>query len=234
MKPFILSTIVAATLIAQCVQAAFIVEPISGGKAFANYSYISGGAASVTALGGTAPGLSGINSSIYGGNGLTDVYQFSYTPGTDVDNTVFTAGDLLGDNFGVANNASGVVGGGSGLYNVYATWPVSSNVGSPVTVANCDFTVNSDGAPLTPPTVNQNTGQSGTPGGNAGWFYLGTVSLTAGNTYTVTMDSIVDNFVSMRSSGVMWEAAAPVPEPSALVLIAGGLGLLWVTSRRRV
>jgi hypothetical protein len=234
MKSTTLTSLVAVTMMCQCVQAAFVVEPISGGKAFDHYAWAggAGGVASVTALGGTAPGLSGINSSIFGGSVSPDIYRFSYTPGTDVDNTTFAADDPLGDNFGVANLASGLVGGGSGLYNVYATWPVSSNVGPVPADPNVNFLVSSDGPLLTTPAINQNTGLSGTPGGNEGWFLLGTVSLTAGNTYTVDMDAITDNFVSMRSAGVMWEAA-PVPEPSMVALsVIGGLGLLFALRRR--
>jgi len=220
----------------QTLQAAFIVEPIVGGSAYDHYAWVggAGGAASVIALGGTAPGLSGINQSIFGGSVSPDIYQFSYTPGVDADNTVFAPDDLLGDNYGIPNYAAGLVGGGSGQYNVYATWIVSYGVGDPTSIANCDFFVTGDGPTVQPPTINQNTGYTGIPGGNGGWFYLGTVDLTAGNTYTVTMDAIVDSYVSMRSAGVMWEAV-PVPEPSSIALsVLGGLGLaLRALSRRK-
>ena len=220
----------------QTVQAAFIVEPIAGGLAYNHYAYLpAGGVASVTALGGTAPGLSGINSSIYGGNGATDTYRFSYTPGTDVDNWSPAAGLTLGDNYLVDNYATGVIGGGSGRYNVYATWIVSSNI----TGGGTTFNVTSDGPLVTSPLINQNTGMTGngvlngTGGGNVGWFYLGTVALTAGNTYTVSMAPVTSTFTSMRSAGVMWEMV-PVPEPSTLALsIVGGLFLLGHISRRR-
>lgn len=221
-----LGTVLTAVCV-QTLQASFIVEPIAGGKAFANYAYLpAGGAASVTALGGTAPGLSGIVSSIYGGNGATDTYRFSYTPGPNVDNTLFTPGLLLGDNYAVPNYATGLTGGSSGRYNVYATWVVSANVSGGGTT----FKVSSDGPLITSPLINQNTGMSGTPGGNAGWFLLGTVDLTAGTTYTVDMTPVSSTFVSMRSAGVMWEL---IPEPSTLALsIAGGLVLLGRISRR--
>jgi hypothetical protein len=231
MKKYLALGTILTIACAQTLQAAFIVEPIAGGKAFGNYAWVggAGGVASVTALGGTAPGLSGINSSIYGGNVSPDIYQFSYTPGTDVDNTVFSAGDPLGDNFGTPNLASGVTGGGSGMYNVYATWIVSSNVNA----AGVDFSATSDGPAVSVLAVDQNTGMSGSPGGNAGWFLLGTVSLTAGNTYTVTMDAVADTFVSMRSAGVMWEPV-PVPEPSTLALsLLGGAVLFGLISRRK-
>lgn len=221
MKPLVLSAIVTATLIAQGVQAAFVVEPISGGKAFANYT----GNERTTALGGTAPGLSGINSSIFGGTAAPHIYQFSYTPGVDSDNTVFTPGQLLGDNYEAPNYATGLTGGGDGLYNVYATWVVSDNISGLGTT----FTVTSDDSPIAVANIDQNTGKSGSPGGNAGWFYLGTVELTAGNTYTVQMAPASDTYVSMRSAGVMWEA---IPEPSTLALLVGGLGL-FVAARRR-
>ena len=59
---------------------------------------------------------------------------------------------------------------------------------------------------------------------------LGTVQLTAGNTYTVTQTAANLLFTSMRSSGVMWEAA-PVPEPTLLSLLA--LPMLSLLHRRR-
>jgi len=215
---------------AQTLQAAFIVEPTSGGKAFGNYSYLpAGGAASIGAS--PAPTALGLTrtSHIYGGNGATDTYRFSYTPGTDLDNTVFSVGLQIGDNYSVANYATGETGGATAQYNVYATWVVSSNVSGGGTT----FTVTSDGSPLISPLINQNTGMSGSPGGNAGWFYLGTVALTAGNTYTVSMSPVSSTFVSMRSAGVMWEML-PVPEPSTLALsLAGGLLLLGYISRRK-
>jgi hypothetical protein len=233
MKLITLTSVIAGSLLAPCVQAAFVVEPTTGGKAFDHYSWAggAGGVPSLSTVGGTAPGLS-VTAHIFGGSVSPDIYRFSYTPGTDVDNTTFAADDPLGDNFGVANLASGLTGGGSGLYNVYATWVISANVGPVPADPNVNFLVSSDGPLLTTPAINQNTGLSGTPGGNEGWFLLGTVSLTAGNTYTVDMDAITDNFVSMRSAGVMWEAA-PVPEPSMVALsVIGGLGLLFALRRR--
>ena len=214
---------------AQTLQAAFIVEPIAGGKAYANYAWIggAGGVASVTALGGTAPGLSGINQSIFGGSVSPDIYRFSYTPGVDADNTVFTPGQHLGGNYAIENLASGVTGGGSGQYNVYATWIPSTGI----TGYGTTFEVSSDGPLIVSPLIDQNTGGTGNPGGNAGWFHLGTVSLTAGNTYTVDMYPAAYTYVSMRSAGIMWEV---IPEPSTMALcIAGGLVLLGCISRRR-
>lgn len=229
MKTFVALGAVLTFACVHTLQAAFIVEPTSGGKAFPNYAYLpAGGAASIgTTPAPTALGLTR-TTSIYGGNGATDTYRFSYTLGTDVDNTVFSAGLQIGDNNTIANYATGQTGGVSGKYNVYATWIVSSNVSGGGTT----FVVTSDGSPVSTGPINQNTGGSGSPGGNAGWFLLaGGVDLTQGNTYTVTMTPASSTFVSMRSAGVMWEML-PVPEPSTLALsIAGGLVLL--VSRRR-
>jgi hypothetical protein len=62
------------------------------------------------------------------------------------------------------------------------------------------------------------------------WNLLGTVQLTAGNTYTVTQTAPNTSFTSMRSGGVMWELQ-PIPEPATLSLAA--LGLIGVLSVRR-
>ena len=234
MKTFLALGVVTTIACVQTLQASFIVEPRPGGKAVANFSWIggAGGVPSVsTTVHGAAPGLTPGIGHIYGGSVSPDIYQFSYTPGVDADNTVFGYGQLLGDNFTVPNYATGQTGGRSYWYNVYATWVASANIGTPTSVANCDFYVSSAYGTVHPPTVNQNTGFTGSPGGNAGWFLLGTVWLNAGTTYTVVMDPIVDNFVSMRSAGVMWEL---VPEPSTSALaIGGGLVLLGGVFRRR-
>lgn len=234
MKTFVALGAVLTFACVQTLQAAFIVEPTSGGKAFANYAYLpAGSAASVgTTPAPTALGLTR-TSHIFGGNGATDTYQFSYTPGTDVDNTVFSGGLQIGDNYLVPNYATGKTGGVSAKYNVYATWIVSSNISGGGTT----FTVTSDGAPTVTGPLNQNTGMTGNGilngigGGNVGWFLIGTVDLTAGNTYTVQMTPVSSTYVSMRSAGVMWEM---VPEPSTLALsLVGGLLLLGHISRRR-
>ena len=83
--------------------AAFIVEVHISGKANANFAIIPGAGdatgATASAM-SSAVGLSGTNSIFSSNNtvaGVVDVYQFSYTPGVDADNTAFTAGDALGN-----------------------------------------------------------------------------------------------------------------------------------------
>ncbi len=61
------------------------------------------------------------------------------------------------------------------------------------------------------------------------WYKVGTVSLTAGTTYTLTMEAAGNTFVSQRLAGVMWEV---IPEPTAFAL--GALGLLALGVRRRI
>ena len=68
-------------LVAAAANAAFIVEPIAGGKANANFAYTDGTAVS-TSIASGAVGLTPSQSSALGGNGSIDVYTFSYTPGT--------------------------------------------------------------------------------------------------------------------------------------------------------
>jgi hypothetical protein len=222
--------------------AAFIVEAHTSGKANATNFSFGGTTTSIstsTAF-SQAVGLSGTGS-IFGGNGAnTDTYVFSYTPGVDVDNTVFVPGTILGSTGGFpgqGNVATGFVGGLPGLYNIYFTAPESTNV----SLNGSDFLITQDGAPIDLQNVNLNntgTGPDTNPGtgfvggANNAWYLLGQVTLTPGTTYTVTQNSNDIAFVSQRASGVMWEIA--IPEPSTVALVAiGSVGFLMLARRRR-
>jgi hypothetical protein len=239
----------ALALMAGTTNAAFIVEADNvapAGKANANFASTPPGTGfSLTATPSTAVGLAG-NQSAFGNPANAtgpDLYTFSYTPGVDVDNTVFGVLQLLGDTSvtdpdGLGAGApiyadeimfaSGAVGGGSNFYNVYITWPASANVNA----AGSQITITNDGLPIELNPVNQNTDQSeaaptgaGKNGGNNAWLKIASgVPLTAGNTYTVSMQANAATFVSQRVHGVMWEV---IPEPSSLSLMAlTAIGLL--------
>lgn len=207
----------AIALIAGAAQAAFIVEPHSSGLGNANFTGV--GNASITSA---AVGLTATNSlwSGTGASGSTQTFVFAYTPGVDADNADIAAGTDLGN----GDLASGLAGGGSGVYNVYITWPVSANVNA----AGCQVTVGNDGADVVHAALDMNTGGTGTPGGNGAWLLIAeNISLTAGTTYTVSQTANAWSWTSMRSAGVMWEA---VPEPATLMLL--GLGGLLLRRRR--
>lgn len=177
-----------------------------------------------------------LHDSIFGGNGsaFPDTYVMSYTPGVDADNFFPAAGSLLGSTTGFGTEvSSGVVGGGSGLYNVYITVPDSTNVNAAGSIA----TITGDGAPVVTGPLDLNSGGTGADldagpgfvgGANNAWLLVGTVPLTAGNTYTLTLEANVNSFVSQRLAGVMWEA---VPEPATVTLLA--FGTIALIRRRR-
>ena len=175
--------------------------------------------------------------SLFGGKGIDspDTYIVSYTPGVDADNFSPAPGSLLGSTTGFGTEiASGLVGGISGLYNVYITVPATTNVNT----AGSLFTVTGNGGPLVVDPVDLNDGGTGADldpgpafvgGANNAWFLLGTVSLTEGITYTVTQEANANTFVSQRLAGVLWERV--IPEPTSMCLL--GLALLGLTTCNR-
>jgi hypothetical protein len=196
------------------VQAAFIVEPLSPGLAsdhFTGTPRVSTTGWS-TAVGCTLVGVKSAYGSTVGTTGPQHIYVYSYTPGVDVDNTVLTAGTDLGN----GDLATGLVG-GSGLYNVYATWAGGT---TNVDKSGCNYAVSNDGANIVVGPLNQNVG--GAAGGNKWLLIASNVSLTAGVKYTVTQTANSTAWTSMRSSGVMWEMTQAIPEPMSLLLLGAG------------
>ena len=212
----VIALLVMIALVTTGAQAALIVETHESGKAFANFS---GTPRYSTATSG-AIGLTATSTAYGNTEDFPDTYVFSYTLGTDADNTAIAAGTDLGN----GDLATGLTGGGSGFYNVYTSWPASTSVGGGPAI----FTVTYDGGTVVT-SWDQNTGMSGNPGGTDAWLLIAEgIFLSEGSTYTVTQDATSDAWTSMRSAGVMWEA---VPEPATLALL--GLGGLLLRSRRR-
>jgi hypothetical protein len=157
--------------------------------------------------------------SIFGGDGVNqvDTYVYQYSPDSQPDNLVLPAGQALGG----GNVATGLAGGGAGLYSVYATWPGTGNVNGGLT--NYQISTTGDNVLV---QIDQNS--YGTPGSEE-WVHLGNIDYTSGP-ITVTQTSSSNTFVSMRSYGVLFEATN-IPEPGSAWLLLGAVP--FVLRRRR-
>ena len=184
-----------------------MVEVTSAGRGFANYT----GSASTSTAQSTAVGLTGTRS-VFGGT-PTHVYEFRYTPRTDADNWSPSVGTALGNGL----FATGAVGGGSGKYNVYVTWPNSTNIDNAGTTISVEHDDGAGGITQTIITdVNQNNvapHNANFPGVNKWWRVATDVPLTAGSTYKVVSTPNSFTFVSQRFSGVFWEFVPASQDP---------------------
>lgn len=177
----------------------------------------------------TAVGTNGADS-IFGGDGANspDTYTATYTPSVDGD-SIDLGGTALNDDGDIG---SPLAAGGSGVYDVYATWPTTNNVSGGLTT----YRLSDGGGDLFSVAIDQNTVQGYVDPTNnqtfAGgeWVYLGSAILDAGTTYTLYQESGSNTFVSMRSAGYLFDYFA-VPEPTALGLL-GAVGLVAAVRRR--
>lgn len=222
--------------------AAYVIEASDEGDALGlghfTYTGTAGTAQYSNASGGQLPSTTDPTPTFFtlrhtwGGTSLVnDEYTFTYTPGTDGDNTVFAPGTSY--NLPQSLSSTGLVGGAAGYYNIYRIAP-----GNPsVTAGNSAiYNVFLNGLPQLPltQTVDQNAANLVT-GENVGrWELIGNVGLaSATDTVIVTMTPTPNptGYTSMRASGIMFEYVAPIPEPSLATLL--GLGALVLIGRRR-
>jgi hypothetical protein len=202
-KIHILSLCAILSICVSVSQAAFLVEAHSSG--LANKNFTGPGTPSGTPYPSKAPGVTATNA-VYGGS---HDYTYTYTPALDMDNYFPVAGTDLKN----GHQASGLLGGPSGKYNVYITWPASTNVNT----SGCSITVTNDGDNVVLNPINMNTGGTGNPGGNNGWFRIAeNVHLTAGVKYTIRQKANSTSAVSQRSHGVLWELVEADPFPVTL------------------
>lgn len=174
----------------------------------------------------TAFGMTG-GDSIFGGDGSNspDTYVVTYDPSAQADNLAIPAGTDLGE----GDLATGLVGGGAGLYTVYATWPFTSSVSGGLT----EYSVMTSGDSFNV-SINQNDADdlSGSDGRGHVWVNLGTIDYTSGDITVTQQPADANSFVSMRLAGVLFERA--IPEPTSSVLLAVSVLAMLSTRRRGV
>lgn len=215
-------------------RAAFIIAT-NGSLGAGNYAYTGPGgtaASNSTASAGNLPATTDSPPTfftlahIFGGNGTTDEYTFTYTPANNPDNTQFPANTV----FNLQQNlrSTGLVGGTGGIYNVYRLHPANPNVSG----GNTIYRLFLNGGLAATEIIDQNPANFAT-GQNAGrWERIGSVAAPdASAILTVTMTPTTSTYVSMRASGIMFEYAGPIPEPATGALL--GLGACVLLRRRR-
>jgi hypothetical protein len=212
MKSCLLSAAaIAAIASAGVARAAYMIEVdtdgLDNGVLVFNTFFAFGGDTSSASqsVAGAAFGMTG-GDSIFGGNGTAepDTYLYFYSPAIQGDNLAIAPGTDLGN----GSFSGGLTAGGSGLYNVYASWPTSTNVSGGLTTYTLE---DGDGNSIFSTQVDQLTN------GNI-WVLLGTADLDAATRYVVRQTAGTNTFVSMRASGVLFDPV--IPEPAALGLIS--------------
>lgn len=175
-----------------------------------NLSFGNGGTTASTSSHSSAVGLAD-GDSIFGGDGNpADQYIITYDPDVDGDNLALAAGTALN---AAGDVATGVTAGNSGLYNVYATWPFTTNT----TGGGSQFILTDDMAnQVFSVVINQNDDGNGNGTGNE-WIFLGSGNIDASKTYTLTQTTLDSSFVSQRLEGILFDA---VPEPTTMALAA--------------
>lgn len=224
-------TLLAMTLLVSAAQAAYLLEIDTDGMDDGVLTYHPGfsyGGDTTTASQSSPSSAFGMNGgdSIFGGDGTAepDTYVYAYNPSAQADNLAVAPGTDLGE----GNTASGRVGGGPGSYDVYATWPFTSNVSGGLTTFDAATAGDSFQEVL-----NQNDVDLIAPvpdGRGHVWVYLGSINYTSGD-IVVSQSSGSNSFVSMRAAGMLFERT--VPEPSSIVFacFAGFSALLTVRRR---
>ena len=202
--------------------AAVIIEP--NGKASANFSAGTAFGNSTTAGSGTllAPGLTFGAASVFGG----EAYTYTYTPSSLLDNTSFSSASVLNSPANLF--ASGLTGGVAGIYNVYHVFPDTSNAGGQPT----RYEVRVNGILNDFAIQDQNITDGANGIGTGLWELIGQATVpNASDIITVTADvTTASNSVGVRTAGVLFEYAGPIPEPSFALLI--GLGAFAFLGRR--
>jgi hypothetical protein len=228
----------AAYLLATAITNAAFIIATDGSLGAGNYAYTGPGgtAASVgVASAGQLPATTDVPATfftlnhVYGGNGTTDQYTFTYSPSLHNDNFTVASGTLynsLGANPDL--RATGLSGGGAGIYNVYRIHPGNPTVSG----GNTTYRVSVNSTLTLTEVIDQNAADL-TNGRNIGrWELIGSVNvLNAADVITVTMAPDTSTFVSMRASGIMFEYVAPIPEPGSVALLC--LGAMAFCGRHR-